>query len=330
MSIVGLTEFLNRDLSDRAHCSPSLWRISNRFYCPGFWVALTALARHRSVSYDQIIFEDERRRGYCEAMGLPAALRAGDPYRYQRKNQGQTYSPLVLLEDASLTDRATTDVNGCIRELCSGLGVDGFTSVLCEVVGDLHDNVWSHGKSTGFSMAQRWKDVHNLGEHCFEFALADCGIGFLREMRRVGLVPHDHKSAIEWCIQRGNSSKLHAASRVTDDWSQWLPHDMVGNPMGGVGRVRASENHHQGLGLAKLVSLVEDYSGELWLTTGNSVLSIDCNGNRSFHEPRSEWPGVALACRFSSNRIKRCAEVAVEVTDSITVDLMKLLGGGHD
>ena len=331
MSVFGLTEFLNRDSSIKADGSSDLWRVDSAFCVPGFWVSLAALARHNDISYEQIIVTDEgRHRGYCEAIGLPAALRAGDPYPYYRKNEGHNYSPLVLLDDASLTDRATTDVNGCIRQLGHGLEVDRFTSQLCEVVGDLHDNVWSHGKSTGFSMAQRWKDFRNSGEHVFEFALADCGIGFLREMRRVGLEPRDNEEAIQWCIQRGNSSKLHAAQRSDDDWSQWMPPDMTGNPMGGVGLIKTSDNHHQGLGLAKLVSLVESYCGELCLTTGNSVLTVDSNGRRSFRTPRHEWPGVALSCRFSSIQIKRCAEAAVEMTDSITIDLMKLLGGGHE
>ena len=55
------------------------------------------------------------------------------------------------------TDSATQTVNGCSREHFDGLGFDAFADKLCGVVGDLHDNVWSHGKSTGFSMAQKWK-----------------------------------------------------------------------------------------------------------------------------------------------------------------------------
>ncbi len=325
MAIAGLSAYLSNDptVSEDGHCE--LWTIERGFRSPGFWVALAAYARHQGVGYQQLRFSaPERHEQYCRAIRLPTALGEPDSYEHERINEGLKYSPLILLEDAHSTDRATSDVNGCIRELCRPLGVAQFTADLCEVVGDLHDNVWSHGKSTGFSMAQRWNVLHSQNHKCLEFALADCGIGFLRELHRVGLKVSSDEEAIDWCIQKGNSSKLVRAPQ--DDWAQWLPPDMMGNPIAGIGRVRESENHHQGLGLAKLVSLVQKYKGALWLASGNAILTINSNGRRAIEAPRFSWPGVALACRFDTGAIGQSVEAPVG--DYITDQLITLLGEG--
>lgn len=324
MAAIGLVDYLNRDAVAKADGSCDLWRLySSSHYAPGFFVSMAALARMNGKKYSDMNIEHPTHRGYTQAIGLPAALGESDAYPYERRNEGLNYSRLVLLESLEATDKATRDVNGCIRTLCHGLGVDRFVRDLCEVVGDLHDNVWSHGKSTGFSMAQRWKKPNSNNEFLFEFSLADCGIGFLRELRRVGLNIPDHQSAIEWCLLRGNSSKL-VRVHDDDDWGQRLPPDMMGNPMPGLGRVKESDNHHQGLGLAKLVDLVTAYRGDLWLCSGTAILSIGSNGLRSYSGPKFEWQGVTMACRFDTSVI-RCHQNAEEL-DEITAGLIELLG----
>ncbi|MDO9316599.1 MAG: hypothetical protein Q7V56_00160 [Gammaproteobacteria bacterium] len=69
------------------------------------------------------------------------------------------------------------------------------------VVGELHDNVWSHGKSTGFSMAQKFK-VPYEEDYFIEFALADMGLGLRGEMIRAGKEVSSHEAAIEWCLKK--------------------------------------------------------------------------------------------------------------------------------
>jgi DNA-binding beta-propeller fold protein YncE len=113
-------------------------------------------------------------------------------------------------------------------------------------------------------------------------------------------------------------------SKKADDWAQWLPSDIMGNPMPNIGRVRESHNHHQGLGLAKLVSLVKDYSGELWLASGNSMLVIDSNNNKSYQSIAFTWGGVGIACRFDTSLIGRSQKT--EEIDEITNALIELLG----
>lgn len=327
MSTFGLADYLKRNPNNREDGSCALWDVNNSHYTPGFWVSLAALARSKGVKYDQIRFIDQQHKEYSDAIRLQHALGENDSYPHDRRNEGRYYSGLVLLENYESTDRATKDVNSCIRHLCQGLEVDQFVLALCETVGDLHDNIWSHGMSTGFSMAQRWKKPQSCNDFLFEFALADCGLGFLREMRRVGLEVANDGEAIEWCIQRGNSSKL--VNKKTDSWAQSLPADMIGNPIKGIGKIKDPDNHHQGLGLAKLISLVSDYRGELWLSSGDAIFVINFNGERSFlPQPSFSWPGVAIACRFDTSLVR--PTLKVEELDDVTNMLIDYLGGDDE
>jgi hypothetical protein len=229
----------------------------------------------------------------------------------------------VLLETAEATNQANGVINECIRNIFPEGELSTFVRDLCSVVGDLHDNVWSHGESTGFSMAQRWKKPGHDGESLFEFALADCGIGFLRELQRVGLRIETHRDAIDWCIVKGHSSKT---LRKEDPFSQRLPPDAMGNPMGPIARIVASENHHLGLGLWKLAELVRTYSGQMWLASGNDILYMQSNVRTAHRATRVNWGGVALACRFDTKLIRGRQP---EALDAVTEALAQLLGEDH-
>jgi hypothetical protein len=58
-----------------------------------------------------------------------------------------------------------------------------------------------------------------------------------------------------------------------------------------------------GLGLAKLITAVEQFNGWCWLASGNAMLCISPNGQRTYVKLPIPWQGVALACRFDSQRI---------------------------
>jgi hypothetical protein len=73
--------------------------------------------------------------------------------------------------------------------------------------------------------------------------------------------------------------------------------------MGMAGRIVDTDNHHMGLGLAKLVEGVERFKGVLWLASGQSMLNIRPDGSRHHVTLGIPWQGVALACRFDSARI---------------------------
>lgn len=95
--------------------------------------------------------------------------------------------------------------------------------------------------------------------------------------------------------------------------------------MPGTGRIVSSENHHQGLGLAKLVDLVGQYRGTLLLWSGQCMLKIDARGSQSYLATSTAWPGVALACRFNINSVITSIQ-SQEADDDITKQLLDLLG----
>ncbi len=291
----GLYELLNRHASIADTGRDGFFDVSNSHSSPGYWTAYVARARARHLSLNNLAIPAST-LDYLKALAIERALGQQDTYPYERKRAGTTYSPLVLLESREQTDSATSEINQCIRGLFNETSYEEFVSTICELIGDLLDNVWAHGKSTGFSMAQKWRDP--LGGFLFEFAVADCGLGFLRELQRVGMPINNDRDAIEWCIQPGNSTK----KRNADEWEQRLPPDMMGNPMGAVGRIVESDNHHMGLGLAKLITAVEQFHGWCWLASGSAMLYISPDGHRTYTNLPIPWQGVALACRFDSER----------------------------
>lgn len=306
----GLANLLNRETALAAAGRDGFFDFPDDFCVPGFWSAYIARARKRGLHLDDLNIPGGH-LGYARAIEIERALGQKDTYPYERHGAGTNYSPLVLLESPEETDHATQEINSCIRGLFGEPEYATFVSRMCELVGDLLDNVWSHGKSTGFSMAQKWK--HNDG-FCFELAVADCGLGFLRELRRAGIPGiDDNAAAIAWCVEKGHSTK----KKAVDDWAQRLPADMMGNPMPGIGRVVESDNHHLGLGLAKLVENVVRFEGWLWLASGNSMLVIQPGRERVIEDIRVPWQGVALACRFDSARVadRAAAEPADEFED---------------
>lgn len=319
-----LLSFLSNDL-DLFFQKNGKIKVKKDFVTPGYWVALVAYCRFNKIGFDQIHFVNNSAKRYASAIALNKALEGVDNYQYKRKNSGINYCELVHLENELETDRAAQTINSCIRDLFwdEDNGLSLFVKDLIAVVGDLHDNVWSHGKSSGFSMAQKWKKRGpKEGQFWFEFALADCGLGFLRELRSVGLDIDDDQQAIAWCIEEGNSSKKLSSKQ--DEWSQKLPADMQGNPIPGIGNVVVSENHHMGLGLAKLVALVYRYKGNLWLTSGKKTLIIEPNGRKVYKNNKQNWQGVAIACRFDTEKAQ---SYVTQVEDEDIASLIDLLGG---
>jgi hypothetical protein len=314
----GLYELLNRTIATTEGGRDDFFDIQNGIYSPGYWTGFVARARDRNLSLQDLNIRNLDRLNYAKAIAIERALKQVDTYPYTRKRAGENYSPLVLLESRDQTDAATSEINQCIRGLFGEPEFAEFVSSICELVGDLLDNVWAHGKATGFSMAQKWRDPTD--GFLFEFAVADCGMGFLRELKRVGMPINNDREAIEWCIQAGNSTK----KRKADEWEQRLPADVMGNPMGAFGRVVESDNHHMGLGLAKLITAVEQFNGWCWLASGSAMLCISPNGQRSYVNLTIPWQGVALACRFDSKRVSAApAQHTHDEFEDILSQLMK-------
>lgn len=301
-------------------------QVSESYCGPGYWVAFAARARARKLKINDLDISAQH-RDYAKAIMLESVLGEPDTYPHGRPGQGWNYSPLVTLADVSETDRATGSINSCIRTLFPALELKRFVNALCDVVGDMHDNVWSHGNSTGISMAQKWNKPRSAGQvQNLEFALADCGYGFLAELKRSGIAGKfrisNDADAIRWCIQEGHSSK----KREDDGWTQRLPEDAMGNPMGAIARVKDKENNHLGLGLYKLTELVRAFSGELWLVSGDAMFHL-CPANETYTQISCPWQGVALACRFSTDAVLQQAKRLESTPDELDRLLGAVLGG---
>jgi len=327
MTVLGLLEAVNSidELVDPASGGIS---VPNEFLTPGFWVALAAYAWRNQIPVDQIRVH-EKHRDYLSAIGFARAFGGEDNYPFDRKNKGINYSTLEHLDRPESTESATSAINGCIRNFVGVELPKNFVEMLCDVVGDLHDNVWAHGKASGFSMAQKWKSSPwnpMSRNHCLEFALADSGIGFLREVQNAGLKIETDGDAIKWCIQEGHSTKK---VRPISEWAQRVPSDVINNPLRGIEQTRDTENHHMGLGLYKLVRFVREFRGYLWLISGSAGLVLAPGQEPAYIHVKHPWQGVAIACRFQSGDIAAVRE-GIASGDKDIQEIMRILGGNRD
>lgn len=273
------------------------------FLRPGFWAVLAAYAARHGLTEEQVVFSEERHATYASLLGLSKSLWNNDLYTKNRTNSGIKYSPLGRIDSAEAVDSASSTINSCIGTFLGQLDVPRASiSSFANVIGELHDNVWSHGQFTGFSCAQLWKDARSQSNY-IEFAVADQGLGLLREIKRTGKLPEiqSHEDAIKWCIQEGHSTK----KLQDDDWAQSMPCDMMFNPLGSI-KIKTKENNHQGLGLHKLVETVNTFSGDLDLITGDSHLSIREN-QMVYKKLQCQWDGVAINCKFRDDRLRNHA-----------------------
>jgi hypothetical protein len=268
--------------------------ISKSFYKPGYLVVLAAYLKKKNIAKASLYIDDSSNEQYFSALGLSLALWGEDDYSNCRKKVGVNYSMLTHLSHPDSPDEASAQINSCLRGMSETVDNPGMVA-LCHVVGELHDNVWAHGKQSGFSVCQRYEYDD---DHILEFALADCGMGFLRELKRTGHEISDHENAIEWCIKEGNTTK---PSNDRDEFAQRLPVDSMENPFGEDVETFEGDNHHQGLGLHHFVELASRYDGELYLASGNVVLHIDYNGNKEYLCLPFEWEGVAVSCSIKES-----------------------------
>lgn len=328
--MINLTDAINK--INQFYCEKNgTIHIPKGFFSAGFWVVLAAYAKLKGVQNGNISFENAQLQSYASAIGLSKALWNLDCFRYIRKNEGFNYSSLECLDCPESTDKATSCINSCVRKMFSSIEVpESFVSQFCDVIGDMHDNVWSHGMNLGFSVAQKWLVNNYKDDYWFEFALADAGIGLLGEIKRCGLkdIASNHCEAIEWCIKEGNSTKKY---RPENGWAQTMPSDIINNPLRGIEKISFSNgSHHQGLGLSKLVRFVETAGGQLWLSSGDHVLELSPAGRRRYSRLISPWQGVALACRFRKSVVKENFKPTQTNAHIERIKQQLLKGGRHE
>lgn len=80
---------------------------------------------------------------------------------------------------------------------------------------------------------------------------------------------------------------------------------------------RASQEHQVTLS-------VEHYESRLWIASGDTLLSIDGLGTKTYIQVPCHWQGVALACRFYTGRVRQRA--ADQKADELSQSLLELMG----
>lgn len=287
--------------------------ISSEFLYPGYWCVFVAYGHKESYPFNQFDIPSST-IPYAQAIKFPEALGGENTYPYVRCNEGKNYSTLAHLRSDGIGDDHS-DVEPSNEMLSNVIqakipGEFPGKSALIKAIGELHDNVCSHGKSSGFSMSQFY-EARQYHVSAIRFAVVDSGMGLLEELKRKGTTGvNTHEEAISWCIQEGNSTK-----KVTDEWVQRLPSDATSNPFGDFVETTSTENHHQGLGLHYFVKLVKDFHGTLQLATGNCALLVDNTGAESYITLGDSWQGVAISCCLPVDRLQEAGvkEVPVDI-----------------
>lgn len=214
-----------------------------------------------------------------------------EPRTNRQRSAGRSYCPLIELSSPEQTDTATTIIGNILERRC---GDDAYS--VTDVIGELIDNVWSHGKALGYAVAQV-----SGNEICF--AVVDIGKGFknvLQEANIGGI--HSDIDAINWSIQKGHTSKGQE-----DEWAQSLPFDSYDNPFSSGVPIKEEENHHEGLGLYKLVDLVQKTKGNLSILSGKGLKFIDADGDFDT-ELKNHWQGVVIYCTLNIQNIKNALQ----------------------
>ncbi len=228
-------------------------------------------------------FSDSCRR-YAENNGLIDTLDGQYQFPVRGGLQGIHYTKLTKLATHDEVDACNAIVNDLFTYQLGGYSPVVIRQ-LTKVIGELHDNVASHANGAGFSCAQVYRDP--AGQR-IEFAVADAGCGMLENVSRKTPAIVDDRSAIRWCLQKGNTTAI-----TTGDWAQRLPDDAVCNPYPEGIETFATEDHHLGEGLWQLAELVRGSSGSLAVLSGTGEYFV-AEGKESVKKSALAWPGVVI------------------------------------
>ena len=266
---------------------------------------LAAFIKKNSIS-KELIVPDDNVDSYLNTIDF-YKLVWGEPRTNKQWTIGRSYCPLIELSSPEHTDTATTIIGNILERRC---GEDAYSVI--DVIGELIDNVWSHGKALGYAVAQVSGDD-------IKFSVVDIGKGFKNVLQEANIsgIKSDI-DAINWSIQKGHTSKGQE-----DEWAQFLPFDSYENPFSSGVPIKEEENHHEGLGLYKLVDLVQKTKGNLSILSGQGLKFI--SAEREFDsELKNHWQGVVIYCTLNIRNIKN----ALQNSDASDIDaiLKEILG----
>ena len=266
---------------------------------------LAAFIKKNSIS-KELIVPDDNVDSYLNTIDF-YNLVWNEPRTNKQWAVGRSYCPLIELSSPEHTDTATTIIGNILERRC---GEDAYSVI--DVIGELIDNVWSHGKALGYAVAQVSRDD-------IKFSVVDIGKGFKNVLQEANIsgIKSDI-DAINWSIQKGHTSKGQE-----DEWAQFLPFDSYENPFSSGVPIKEEENHHEGLGLYKLVDLVQKTKGNLSILSGQGLKFISAERELD-SELKNHWQGVVIYCTLNIRNIKN----ALQNSDSSDIDaiLKEILG----
>lgn len=266
---------------------------------------LAAFIKKNSIS-KELIVPDDNVDSYLNTIDF-YNLVWNEPRTNKQWTVGRSYCPLIELSSPEHTDTATTIIGNILERRC---GEDAYSVI--DVIGELIDNVWSHGKALGYAVAQVSRDD-------IKFSVVDIGKGFKNVLQEANIsgIKSDI-DAINWSIQKGHTSKGQE-----DEWAQFLPFDSYENPFSSGVPIKEEENHHEGLGLYKLVDLVQKTKGNLSILSGQGLKFISAERELD-SELKNHWQGVVIYCTLNIRNIKN----ALQNSDASDIDaiLKEILG----
>lgn len=252
-------------------------------------------SRLREQINERISLRPEQ-KSYADNCGLQAVLDGEYVAPSLTGLQGLTYSQLTRLSSSHEVEACNAVINNLFYEQLAEHGGE-FVGLLCKVVGEMHDNVASHAWGVGFSSAQRYEKVRG---DVIQFAIVDSGIGMLRNVKKVVPGVSTDEQAIDWCLQRGNTT---AASKG-DGWEQRLPEDSLFSPYPPTVGTVNGDNHHQGLGLWHLQEIVRAAGGSFWVASGAGQCRYLARADGpSYDSMEPFWQGVAIEVELPVPRV---------------------------
>ncbi|WCL51483.1 hypothetical protein [Leptospira sp. GIMC2001] len=283
-------------------------------YSPAFWINLLCI---KDKTNKDIVLNSSALRTFANTIGFTDIADPSKSVKINRWNRNRTYTLIQKIEfKIDNVDEANTGIISCLKNSASNLDrlINDMNDYnIKKTIGELHDNVKSHSQSFGYSMAQ-------FSENQFEFSIADTGIGFLNELKSRSIDVVSHNEAIEWCLQKNNSTK-----KVEDDFSQSIPEDAIQNPFGKVPtHFRSNGNHHQGLGLHILKEFARINNGTLEISSGGGFYCLDSDGKENYSKIDQKNSGVSITLKLNLSDIRSKVNESTEkreILESINWEL---------
>lgn len=238
--------------------------------------------------------------GYAENSGLRYHLGLTDSSPSSGAREGLTYCQVAKLMNPAEVETCNTKIGSFLRTQLRGCANRRLINATCGVVGELHDNIASHADGCGFSAAQMYRGR----ERVIRIGIADCGYGLNGSVQRSGRSMTDLE-AIEWCLQRGNTTARKASSSEDVFGPQRLPEDCLSSPYPDHVETTSNASHHMGEGLYRLTELVAKTGGNTLVWSGSAQI-LYSSESRIPKNTDVHWLGTAIEIELPVAAFEAC------------------------